>query len=126
MSVPADDPALHAKAAALDGEFIQSGEGAASGPESEAPPSGPSTGEVLSALLRPTFDLLAPAWKVSDAECKMLGEAYGTVIDKYFPNFDLGPELGAVFVTFAVFGPRMRMPRHNPKPADAETETRPG
>lgn len=128
MSVPADDAALHDKAAALDGEFIQAGEGASPGSSggAESAPAGPSTGKVLSALMRPTFDLLAPAWKVSDTECEMLGEAYGTVIDKYFPNFDLGPELGALFVTFAVFGPRMRTPRHQPKPENVETETRPG
>lgn len=124
MSAPTEDDLLKDKAAAIEGEFI----GAAAGDASaEAPPpAGPSTGVVLAALLRPTFDMLAPAWAVSDDECKMLGESYGVVIDKYFPNFDLGPELAAVFVTFAVFGPRMRKPRHNPKPENAEDETRPG
>lgn len=118
MSVPGDDASLHAKAAALEGEFIQAGEGeqaGANGTAGPAPP-GPSTGKVISALLRPTFDLLAPAWNVSDTECENLGDAYGTVLDKYFPDFDLGPEVAALFVTFAVFGPRMRTPRHNPKP----------
>lgn len=122
MSEQTEDDLLREKAAALDGEFIAAGAGESAGEETAAP-SGPSTGKVISALLRPTFDLLAPAWQVSDTECDMLGEAYGTVIDKYFPDFDLGPELAAVFVTFAVFGPRMRKPRHTPKPENAEAET---
>lgn len=128
MSAQTEDDQLREKAAAIDGEFIAAGAGEGAGEETAAP-AGPSTGAVLTALLRPTFDMLAPAWDVSDEECKMLGEAYGVVIDKYFPNFDLGPELAAVFVTFAVFGPRMRKPRHTPKQspnADAEAETQAG
>lgn len=125
MSAQTEDDQLRDKAASIEGEFIAAGGGDDAGAESAAPR--PSTGTVLTALLRPTFDMLAPAWNVSDDECRMLGEAYGVVIDKYFPNFDLGLELAAVFVTFAVFGPRMRKPRHTPKQSpDAEAETRPG
>lgn len=115
-----EDDLLRDKAAAIDGEFIAAGDGKGAGAETAAP--GPSTGTVLTSLMRPTFDLLAPAWEVSDDECKMLGEAYGVVIDKYFPNFDLGPELAAVFVTFAVFGPRMRRPRRHQKTDNGEAE----
>lgn len=115
-----DDDQLRDKAAALEGGVLREGEGPA--PAGEPAP-GPSTGDVLTALLRPTFDILAPAWAVSDVECAMLGHAYGDVLDKYFPEFDWGVELAAVLATAAVFGPRMRRPRHYapPQPTDDET-----
>jgi len=116
VSAAADDPALHARAAALEGEVLRSGEApgaAGQAGHGEVPPAGPSTGELLAALLKPTFAVMAPAWGVTDDECALLGNAYGAVIDKYFPNFDFGVEFSALLVTLAVFGPRFKKPMRN-------------
>jgi hypothetical protein len=115
VSATPDD--LAAKAAALEGEVIREGEAPAAGSEEAAP--GQSTGQVIAMILRPAFDVIAPAWNVTDAECAMLGDTYGAVVDKYFPDLDLGVELAALFTTALVFGPRMKKPRHNPPPAPA-------
>lgn len=125
MSAAADDPSLFARAAALEGEVLRPSEApgaAGQAGHGEVPPAGPSTGELLAALLKPTFAVMAPAWGVTDDECVLLGNAYGAVIDKYFPNFDFGVEFSAVVVTLAVFGPRYNRPMRNPPPApDAAT-----
>lgn len=111
---------LAGKAAALEGELLGKGEGPASGEgpgDGTAPAgdtgharTGPTNAELLTALLRPTFDIMAPNWQVSDMECALLGEAYCAVIDKYFPGLEFGIEIAAVLATAAVFGPRMRRP----------------
>ena len=116
-----DDDQLRDRAVAMEGEVLREGEGQAPAGESQRPEL--STGDVLTALLRPTFDILAPAWAVSDVECAMLGHAYGDVLDKYFPEFDWGVELAALLATAAVFGPRMRRPRHYAPPPPAADET---
>lgn len=70
------------------------------------------TGQVMTELLHITFNgLVAPKrgdhWKMSHDESKALGYAYAAVIDKYFPNLDLGVELTAIVVTVTVIGPRL-------------------
>jgi hypothetical protein len=119
---------LDDKAAALEGELLGQGEGAgagaAPGDDADHGPAGPTTGELITALLRPTFDIAAPNWQVTDMECAMLGEAYGAVIDKYFPDFTLGAEVTAVLVTLAVFGPRMRRPA-KAEPKETATDDAP-
>lgn len=115
---------LEGQAAALEGELLGKGDaphggGPASGDDAGQAPAGPTNAELLTALLRPTFDIMAPNWMVTDMECAMLGEAYGAVIDKYWPDFAFGVELTALLVTVAVFGPRMRRPA---KAAQKETE----
>lgn len=66
------------------------------------------TGEVLLGIVSPTFDMLCPNWGVTMEEKKALADAYGGVIDKYFPNLgnSAGPELVAVAMTAAIFAPR--------------------
>lgn len=66
----------------------------------------------LSSILGVTFNqALAPRlgehWKLADGECSSLADAYATVLEKYFPNWRSGPELAAIVVSFAVFGPRV-------------------
>lgn len=75
------------------------------------------TAEVLAQVIGPAFMILAPAWCVQDQEIVMLSESYAKVIDKYFPGgVSLGPEVGAVMVTLAIIGPRLRLPRKLPPP----------
>ncbi len=66
----------------------------------------------LTALLDLTFNkALAPRlgdhWKLEREESESLGSAYSVVLDKYFPNWRTGPEITALVVSFAVFGPRV-------------------
>ena len=70
------------------------------------------TGEILFGAISPTFDLLCPNWNVTTEEKKALAEAYGGVIDKYFPNLGAAaPELIALAMTAAIFAPRVGQPR---------------
>lgn len=76
-------------------------------------PGEPSTKELLAPLVSFTFDALAPAWNVQQAEKEALTEAYAGVIDKYWPEGvgAFGVELNALLITAAILGPRMRLPR---------------
>lgn len=70
-----------------------------------------STGEMLTGLFDITFNnVIAPRrgahWKMSKDESKALGVAYGAVLDKHFPDLAAGPEVTAVLISIAVFGPR--------------------
>ncbi|HWO42143.1 MAG TPA: hypothetical protein VNO43_10105 [Candidatus Eisenbacteria bacterium] len=121
MSTPEEQ--LEAEARAVEGEVITAAE-QRGGADSE-PGAGVSTADVLTQLLKPTFRLLAPNWEVTDDECAMLGSAYGAVVDKYFPDLDLGVELTAALVTLAVFGPRWGKPAKVPKPKPTEAAKAP-
>lgn len=118
---------LAGKAAALEGELLhkgEGGEGSGEAPGGGEQPAGSRFGDLIATVLFPTFTMLAPNWKITRDECVLLGETYGALADKYFPDLDLGIELAALFATAAVFGPRAGVPRHEPKPAketDAET-----
>lgn len=104
---PDEEAALGAEGVALEGEHITADEASAGAEESPQP----KAADVLAIGLRKTFDVLAPAWGVSDDECAMLGASYGALIEKYFPNIAVGPEAAAIGVTFAVFGSRWGKPR---------------
>ncbi len=112
---PAAPPANpHADVDALDAlsaEAISSDPAAIA--EAEAAAEEMPTGEVLAMVLGPAFDVLAPNWKISDSESRQLANAYGAVIDKYFPGAlgNFGIELTAVVMTLAVIAPRMNKPR---------------
>lgn len=81
-------------------------------------PKGPPLDEMLAKLLLVTFKFAAPNWNVQLPECALLGAAYADVLNKYYPDgITVGPELGAIFATVVVFGPRLDVP---PKPAPKE------
>ncbi len=94
------------------GEYIPGSDGP--GPEQQQGPQH-STADVLAPVLQITFGLIASRrgqhWALSDGEAKEAAEAYGTVIDKYFPDVNTGPELTAVIVTLAIVGPRLGQDR---------------
>lgn len=86
-----------------EGEYIP-GEGEGQGgPEM-------STAEVCAFAARATFAVIASRrgdhWEISQGEADQLGEAYGALMDKYFPEAQAGPELTAVVVTAMVVMPR--------------------
>lgn len=89
---------------AVQGEY-QSAE------ETKEPPK-VNTGEMVASLLQITFNkILAPKrgkhWMLTTGEAGALGDAYGEVIDKYFPDISAGPEATAVLVTLVIVGPRL-------------------
>src|SRR5438046_9760890 len=94
---PEEKASLESEAAAIEGEYLQAGEGVS--PEKPKI----STADALTLILRKTFHIMAPAWDVTDDECALLGESYGAVVDKYWPN-GVGVEIGAVLATAIVFG----------------------
>lgn len=88
-------------------------------PPSYAPPPGVEpradgipTDKLLADLMEPAFATLRPRWGVTRAECEALGGAWAAVIDKYFPDLEVGPELAAVLITVQIVGPRVAMERH--------------
>jgi hypothetical protein len=79
---------------------------------------------VFKGCLSPTFKMLAPNWAVEKGEIEMLSEAYTDCLLHYYPEgfAAVGPVLGALMATVAVFGPRMDVPLkvEAPKPAAGE------
>lgn len=82
---------------------------------------------MLSGLFFLTFNqVIAPRrgkhWSMTEAECVALGDAYGALIEKYFPDLRAGPEVAAVMVSITVFGPRVAqdvvLARQANKPTD--------
>lgn len=113
--------ALAAEAAAEEpGEYIP-GDGA---PEAE--PQGPSIGEMMAGVLGITFGLVAARrgahWNLSAAEAKQAGEAYGAVLDKYFPDMRTGPEVAAVAVTAMIVLPRLAADRAAAEREESRTD----
>lgn len=108
---PEEQASLENEARAVEGEVVTAAEQRDGRPPADEPSSNePTTAEVLTALLVPTFRFMAPAWEVTDGECALLGDAYGAVLDKYLPDFNVGVELSAALATLAVFGPRWGKP----------------
>lgn len=68
-----------------------------------------STEEVLFPIVCMAFDVMVPHWKVKEKEKKALSEAYGALLDKYFPNSTeyLGVEITALMVTGMICMPRI-------------------
>jgi len=88
-----------------------------------------NTGEVVAALLLPTFALIAlkagEHWALQPDEAEIAGEAYGAVIDKYYPNAgaSMGVETTALLVTAGLVLPRMMMVKKpKEKPAKLTNE----
>lgn len=75
---------------------------------------------LFQAVLNPTFQVVAPAWGVSQEEIAALAETYAEVAATYYPDGvgQLGPWPGAIMCTAMVVGPRMKMPRHLPPPQE--------
>jgi hypothetical protein len=71
-------------------------------------------------LLAPLAARVAPAWKLSRDELQSLADSWADVLDKWFPDLEIGVELSAALVTFAILGPRWSTPRVL---APAETKT---
>lgn len=86
---------------------------------------GPSTADILEQLLGPTFEIVCPNWQISSLETKQLAGAYGQVIDKYFPDVNLGCEMAAILLTVGILGTRIGTPRHKEPKKPEKSETPP-
>jgi hypothetical protein len=87
--------------------------GAAAGPApgaGGAPPNIP-TADLLVPAIAAVCALFCPAWALGPDEHKMLADAWAPVVDKWFPDLALGPEIAAVLVTCTVLGPKIGTPR---------------
>lgn len=80
-------------------------------PGPERPANEPPTAEMIYPIVAMVCDVVAPNWGIGDSEKKMLSEAYGVLLDKYFPGGIFGVELNALLVTAMVIAPRMHKPR---------------
>jgi hypothetical protein len=72
------------------------------------------TSKMLYGVISPLFDVFTPNWQVSNNEKMALSQAYGDLIDKYFPDGvhnQFGVEITALTVTGMVFASRIGTPR---------------
>ncbi len=120
---PALPPELQAEAEAMIAEIEGEQPTNDTGAGAEGKPDAMPTGDMVAQLLGVTFNhVIAPRrgdhWKINDAEAKALGDAYGAVIDKYWPDFMNGPEIAAVLTSMAVLGPRMMQDAEQSKAKD--------
>lgn len=108
---------LKTEFASLENEAINSEAEEAANLSAEQMPGqtsdGPQTKEMLLPVLSLACDVLAPNWKIQDAEKQALSESYAEVLDKYFPDIgnSFGVELNALLITAAIFAPRITTPR---------------
>lgn len=70
--------------------------------------------EAVGVVLGPAFQILAPNWRVTDAEIQQLSISYAAVLQKYYPGGmgKIGPEFTALAITAMILAPRIRQPRH--------------
>lgn len=76
-------------------------------------------GQVLGQVIGATAGILAPNWNIQPEESQALGEAYGALVDKYFPDTGMenwGAEITALTVTAMVFQSRAGVPMKKPEP----------
>lgn len=85
---------------------------------------GPTTAEILQPVIDLACAVGCPNWQIKQAEREALAQAYGDLIDKYFPDGvgQFGVELNALLVTAAIFTPRIGQPRHKPEPDPEKQE----
>ena len=95
---------------AKEGAYIPRGE---PGPDPGAPGAGVglNSAEACKTFLLLSFELIASRkgahWKMNEEEATEAGKAYGALLDKYYPDIELGPEAAAVTVTAMIFLPRI-------------------
>jgi hypothetical protein len=73
---------------------------------------------LLAMPLKLTFSVACPNWTITDDEIEMLANAYGDVIDHYFPDMNVGPAGGAILATAIVIASHANTPRKLPDPVE--------
>ena len=118
--------ALERQAVGVESEVMPETHGL---PVEEAAPEVPETSEILYPIINTAFKAIAPNWGVAEEESKALAEAYGGLIDKYFPDSQMafGAEITALTVTAMVIAPRLNKPRKaEEKEVNPKKDTVPG
>jgi len=86
-----------------------------------------STADFIKPALAFASNTLAPNWAVADAEIEQLANAYGALLDKYYPDkigfFDKwGAEITAITVTALVIAPRINTPLQPPEEPEKDNK----
>ena len=118
QELPEVDPAAELESLSVPAGDFEPGADDVVSPEPE-PPEVP-TDKMLLMAISPMFDIFAPSWEVSNTEKEQLCAAYAQVIDKYFPDFDMGCELNAIIITGMIFATRIGKPRKPPEPEKSD------
>jgi hypothetical protein len=78
---------------------------------------------LLALPIKMTFAVLCPNWTITEGEVNSLADAYGDVIDYYFPDINLGPAAGAILATGIVIASHAGEPRRvSPPEPEPENE----
>lgn len=82
------------------------------------------TSELIYPIVSMATAVVAPNWEIKEEENKALAEAYGDLLDKYFPNVgqSFGVELNALLITAAIFAPRIGKPLKQEKKEKVKAE----
>lgn len=103
---------------AIDAEALENIASQAAGEDAEPQAAADSeilipTEEILLPIVSLVTALTLPNWKIKEEENKVLSQAYGAILDKYFPDVggSFGVEVNALIVTGAIFAPRLGKPR---------------
>ena len=77
--------------------------------EADAERDGPSGAELVAPIVELVSAVAVPNWRLKAPEKRALTEAYGALIDKYFPDGpgQWGPEINAIMLTAAIVTPRL-------------------
>jgi len=104
---------LKAEGAAKEGDYIaadDTGETTGQKPKIDS-------GEFMAMCFNLVFSAVATRrgdhWKLSEEELTGISGAAGDVMDKYFPDLDLGPEAMFLGASLVIFGPRMIKDKEN-------------
>jgi len=94
-------------------------------PENEASEPEIPTAELIQPIVGMVAGIFVPNWDLKEPEIKGLSEAYGSVLDKYFPDTGklMGVELNALLITAAVVMPRIGTPAKKEPSKPDKTET---
>lgn len=93
-----------------------------------APVDLPPSSELLLPVAKMAAANIAPNWRLDEGELKQLCDAYGDLLDKYFPGGWLGwldrykEEVAVVTVTYMVIFPRIGEPLQIAPEPEAEPE----
>ena len=119
MEAGPDDAVIELEGLSVEDDFAPCGADVAE-PEPE-PPEMP-TDELIYMAASPLVDIFLPGWRVSEDEKRAVAGAWGALIDKYFPEVEMGVELTAIIVTGMVIVPRLGVDRKEPEEATSPAE----
>lgn len=73
------------------------------------------TDTLLTPILKTTFGVACPNWKITDEQFALLAQAYAPVVDKYDLFKYISVEVNALIMTVIIFQPFAGTPKRLPK-----------